>query len=124
MSEDEETKCKLTYREGKRIAELAEKPFVKAKRWLFYTMIVMVLLFLGMSAYDRYNPPETPEEALEAGFTPEQYAFIGDHLRVALYVGTIFGVLSGTVLIMVVITCLQIDIRRSWLKAANEEAER
>lgn len=123
MSEEEETKCRLTYREGKRIAELAEKPFVKAKRWLFYMMIVMLLLFLGMSAYEKYNPPETPEEALEAGFTPEQSAFIGEHMRVALYVGTIFGMLSGTILILTVITCLQFDIRRSWLKAANEEAE-
>ena len=123
MSEDEETKCRLTYREGKRIAELAQEPFSKAKRALYWMMVGGLLVCFATFAIDNAFPPETPPEAIEAGFTEAQSDYIGEHIRIAIFGGSVLGFLLSTLSSMVALIVLQGGITKGWLKAANEEAE-
>ena len=121
MSEDEETKCKLTYREGMHIIEHVEKPFDKANWAVMIVMVFAFAAFVGMLAYDNAFPPEPPEEILDAGFTPNQASIIMEEFRVALYMGIVMGGMLGGILMMVGLTALRNGITRIWLKAANEE---
>ena len=120
MSEEEE-KCRLTYREGKRIAELAQEPFNKAKRALYWMMVVGFLFCAAVFAIDNAFPPEAPPEAIEAGFTEAQSDYIGEHIRSAIFCGSVLGFLLSILSSMVALTVLQGGITKGWLKAANEE---
>ena len=121
MSEDEKTACRLTYREGMRIAELAQEPFSKAKRALYWMMVVGFLFCVAFFAIDNAFPPEAPPEAIEAGFTEAQSDYIGEHIRSAIFCGSILGFLLSILSSMVALTVLQGGIAKGWLKAANEE---
>lgn len=120
MSEDEE-KCRLTYREGKRIAELAQEPFNKANRALYWMMVVGFLFCVAGFAIDNAFPPEAPPEAIEAGFTEAQSDYIGEHIRSAIFGGSVLGFLLSILSSMVALIVLQGGITKGWLKAANEE---
>lgn len=121
MKNDE---CRLTYKEGMRIAELAQEPFSKAKRALYWMMIVGVLFCVAFFMIDTVFPPEAPPEAIEAGFTEAQSDHIGEHIRIAIFSGSLFGFLLSILSSMVALTVLQGDITKNWLKAANEEEEK
>ncbi len=121
MTEDEKTECRLTYKEGMRIAELAQEPFSKAKRTLWWMMIVGFLFCAAVFAIDNAFPPEAPPEAIEAGFTEAQSDYIGEHIRGAIFCGSALGFLLSVLSSMVTLSVLQGGITKGWLKAANEE---
>lgn len=116
-------KCRLTYREGKHIIEHVEEPFSRAHRTVMIVMVIAFAMFVGMLAYDNAFPPEPPEEALDAGFTPDQMSIIMKEFRVALYMGIAMGGMLGGILMLVGMSALRNGITKIWLKAANEEAE-
>ena len=116
--------CKLTYREGRRIAELAQEPFYKAKRTLCWMVVVGFLFYVAAFAIDNAFPPEAPPEAIEAGFTEAQSDYIGEHIRSAIFCGSVLGFLLSILSSMVALSVLQGGITKGWLKAANEEAKK
>ena len=118
---DEKTSCRLTYREGMRIAELAQEPFNKAKRTLWWMMILGFLFCAALFAIDNAFPPETPPAAIEAGFTEAQSDYIGEHIGSAIFGGSVIGFLLSILSSMITLSILQGGITKGWLKAANEE---
>ena len=121
MSEDEETKCKLTYREGMRIAKLAQEPFRKAKSATFWMTAVGFVAIIAMMTLDNIFPPEVNPNAIEAGFTAAQWDYIRETMNAALACGAILGFMLSILAIQVARTALQRGIVKGWLKAANEE---
>lgn len=121
MSEDEGTKCKLTYREGKRIAELAQEPFMKAKGVMFWMLAIGTMAIFGMFAIGNAFPPEVSTEAIEAGFTAAQWDYLRESMNMAIFAGAVIGFLFSFLTLEIVIIVLQSGIVKGWFKAANEE---
>lgn len=121
MSEDEETKCKLTYREGMRIAELAQEPFNKAKRATFWMAVVGFVAIFGMMAIGNMFHPEVNPDAIEAGLTAAQWDYIREEISAAIATGATLGFMASLLTVQIALTILQSGIAKGWLKAANEE---
>ena len=121
MSEDKETKCRLTYKEGMRIVELAEEPFIKAKRVTFWMSAIGTRAIFGMFAIGNAFPPEVSTEAIEAGFTAAQWDYIRESVNMAIFAGATIGFLFSFLTLQIILTVLQGGITKGWLKAANEE---
>lgn len=121
MSEDEETKCKLNYREGMRIAKLAEEPFIKAKSATFWMMFIGFVAIFAMMTLNNIFPPEVNPDAIEAGFTTAQWEYIRGTMNTALACGALLGFLFSVLAVQISLTVLQGGIAKGWLKAANEE---
>ena len=113
--------CKLTYREGLRIAELAQEPFNKAKRATFWMTIVGFVAIFGMMALGNIFPPEVNPDAIEAGFTAAQWDYIRETMNTALACGATLGFVFSILALQIALTVLQGGIAKGWLKAANEE---
>lgn len=124
MSEDEETVCRLTYKEGMELAELAERPFTKAKRAVFWMAVIGFVGLAAMFAIDSAFPPEMSPEAIEAGFTAAQWDYIRKSVSGILYAGSMLGFMLSMLTVQVALTVLQSGIAKGWLKAANEERRR
>lgn len=120
MSEDEE-KCRLTYKEGMRIAKLAQEPFIKAKRATFWMTVVGFVAIFAMMALDNIFPPEVNPNAIEAGFTTAQWDCIRGTMNAALACGALLGFLFSILAVQIALTVLQSGIVKDWLKVANEE---
>lgn len=121
MSEDEKTKCKLTYREGRRIAELAQEPFSKAKRATFWMAVVGLVGISGVMAIGNMFPPEVNPDAIEAGFTAAQWDYIREEISAAIATGALLGFMASLLTVQIALTALESGIVKGWLKAANEE---
>lgn len=121
MSEDEKAACRLTYREGMRIAELAQGPFMKAKNAMFWMLAIGMMAMFGMFVIGNAFPPEVSTEAIEAGFTAAQWDYLRESVNVAISTGAMIGFLFSFLTIEIVLIVLQSSIVKDWLKAANEE---
>lgn len=121
MSGDERTVCRLTYKEGMRIAELAEEPFMKAKRAAHLMAVLGVIALFALMALGNIFPPEVNPDAIEAGFTPAQWDYLREKVNMAISIGAVLGLLLSVLTIQIALTVLQSSIVKDWLKAANEE---
>ena len=124
MSEDEKTACRLTYKEGMRIAELAQEPFSKAKRATFYMATIGFAAIFAMMTLGNIFPPEVNPEAIEAGFTTAQWDYIREGMNAAIAAGAILGLAFSLLTLQIALTVLQSGIVKGWLKAANEGDEK
>ena len=113
--------CKLTYKKGMRIAELAQEPFSKAKRAAFWMTVIGFVAIIGMMAIDNIFPPEVNPDAIEAGFTAAQWDYIRKTVNTVLACGATLGFMFSVLTIQIALTVLQSGIVKGWLKAANEE---
>ena len=113
--------CKLTYREGMRIAELAQEPFNKAKRAMFWMAVVGFVAIFGLMAIGNMFPPEVNPDAIEAGFTAAQWDYIRESINAAIAAGGVLGFMVSLLTVQIALTVLQSGIAKGWLKAANEE---
>lgn len=113
--------CKLTYREGMRIAKLAQEPFSKAKRSMMYMSAIGLVAIFGMMALGNVFPPEVNPDAIEAGFTAAQWDYIRETMNTALACGATLGFVFSILALQIALTVLQGGIAKGWLKAANEE---
>lgn len=113
--------CKLTYREGKRIAELAQEPFYKAKRAAYWMAVIGFVACFAMMTLNNVFPPEVNPAAIEAGFTAAQWDYIREQVNMVLACGALLGFMFSVLTIEISLTVLQSGIAKGWLKAANEE---
>lgn len=113
--------CKLTYREGMRIAELAHEPFYKAKRATFWMAAIGFVAIFGMMAIGNMFPPEVNPNAIEVGFTAAQWDYIRESVNMAIASGATLGFTLSILTAQIALTVLQSGIAKGWLKAANEE---
>lgn len=115
--------CKLTYREGMRIAELAQEPFDKAKRAMFWMTVVGLVAIFAIMTLGNIFPPEVNPDTIEAGFTAAQWDHIRESINAAIAAGAILGFVLSILAAQIALTVLQSGIAKGWLKAANEEDE-
>lgn len=115
--------CKLTYREGRRIAELAHEPFDKAKRAMLWMSVVGFVAIFGIMTIGNMFPPEVNPAAIEAGFTAAQWDYIREAGNAAIAAGAILGFVLSILAAQIALTVLESGIAKGWLKAANEEEE-
>lgn len=115
--------CKLTYREGRRISELAQEPFYKAKRAIFWMAVVGFVAIFGMMTIGNMFPPEVNPDAIEAGFTAAQWDYIREAGNAAIAAGATLGFVLSILTTQIALTVLESGIVKGWLKAANEEEE-
>lgn len=113
--------CKLTYREGRRIAELAQEPFYKAKGAMLWMSVIGFVAIFAIMTLGNMFPPEVNPDAIEAGFTAAQWDYIRERINTAIATGALLGFIISVLSVQIALIVLEGGIVKGWLKAANEE---
>lgn len=120
MSEDE-TECKLTYKEGKKIAEKAERPYTSAalaSMIIFVLLAGMILTIQWLDGIPMHPIAESMSYFVDSGEISQEFAwYIRKSFDGAIIIGGLFGMASTLFLTM----GLGSEARKKALKEANEE---
>ena len=123
MSEDEETKCKLTYKEGKEIAAKAEKPYNSAAfatMCVFIFVVGMTFIFEWLDGIPMHPVVESMSYFVDSGEISQELAwYLRKSYDGAIVIGGLFGMASGLFLTI----ALSSEARKKALKKANEEKD-
>ena len=123
MREDEETVCRLTYKEGKKIAAKAERPYTSAMlaaMTIFALLTGMILIFQWLDGIPMHPVTESMSYFVDSGEISQELAwYLRKSYDGAIIIGGLFGMASTLFLTMV----LSSDARKKALKKANEEKE-
>ena len=121
MTEDE-TECKLTYKEGKKIAAKAEKPYASAmlaSMTLFALLTGMILALQWLDGIPMHPIAESMSYFVDSGEISQEFAwYVRKSYDGAMIMGGLFGMASTLFLTM----SLSSEARKKALKEANEEA--
>ena len=121
MSEDEGTDCKLTYKEGRRIAEKAEKPYTNAILFalFFYALFAgLIMVFQWLDGIPMHPIAESMSYFVDSGEVSQEFTwYLRKTWDAAILTGGLLGMLSTI--------CLGLTLgnvaRKKALKEANEE---
>lgn len=120
MSEDEE-KCRLTYKEGRKIAAKAERPYssaMLAMMTIFVLLTGMILLFQWLDGIPMHPVAESMSYFVDSGEISQELAwYLRKSYDGAIIIGGLFGMASTLFLTI----SLSSDARKKALKKANEE---
>lgn len=120
MTEDE-TECKLTYKEGKKIAAKAEKPYTSAmlaSMTIFVFLTGMILLFQWLDGIPMHPITESMSYFVDSGEISQELAwYLRKSYDGAIIIGGLFGMASTLFLTI----SLSSEARKKALKEANEE---
>ncbi len=123
MNEDEETVCRLTYKEGEKIAAKAEKPYSSAAfatMSIFVFLAGMILLFQWLDGIPMHPVAESMSYFVDSGQISQELAwYLRKSYDGAIVIGGLFGMASSLFLTM----ALSSEARKKALKEANEEKE-
>lgn len=120
MTEDD-TECKLTYKEGKKIATKAEKPYTSAAfatMTIFVILTGMIFLFQWLDGVPMHPIAESMSYFVDSGEISQELAwYLRKSYDGAIMIGGLFGMASTLFLTF----GLSSEARKKALKEANEE---
>lgn len=122
MTEDD-TECKLTYKEGKKVVAKAEKPYssaMLASMILFALLAGMILTLEWLDGIPMHSIAESMSYFVDSGEISQEFAwYIRKSYDGAMIIGGLFGMASTMFLMM----ALSSEARKKALKEANDEKE-
>lgn len=114
--------CKLTYKEGRKIAAKAEKPYsmaALAMTALFALLTGMILIFQWMDGIPMHTITESMYFVDSGEISQELAWYLRKSYDGAMIIGGIFGMMGSLFLTMT----LSSEARKKALEEANEEKE-
>lgn len=115
--------CKLTYKEGRKIAAKAEKPYSAAMlaiMIIFALLTGMILIFQWLDGIPMHPITESMSYFVDSGEISQELAwYLRKSYDGAMIMGGIFGMMSSLFLTMF----LSSEARKKALEEANEEKE-
>lgn len=122
---DEETKCRVSYRDGKEIVREARKPYERATMWAFAIVVVMILASLAAITIDAFVEPSMSmhlQHLVDTGQIAEEVArYLDEGDRVAAKAMICMSALISFVSIMFAMMTLGEEAGKKALKKANDE---